>query len=70
MPNQDKTGPMGQGPMTGRGFGPCGGGYRGFGRRRFRSLTKGEELEALKEEKKMMEEELKEIEERVSELEK
>jgi hypothetical protein len=26
MPNQDKTGPEGQGPMTGRGMGPCGGG--------------------------------------------
>ena len=31
MPNRDKTGPMGQGPLTGRGFGPCGGG-KGFGR--------------------------------------
>jgi hypothetical protein len=34
MPNRDKTGPMGQGPSTGRGFGPCGGGKglgRGFG---------------------------------------
>jgi len=24
MPGQDKTGPNGQGPMTGRGLGPCG----------------------------------------------
>lgn len=46
MPNQDKTGPEGKGPMTGRGFGPCnskapkeagsgrgqGRGRRGFGR--------------------------------------
>ena len=39
MPNRDGTGPMGQGPMTGRGMGPCGagqargfGGGRGFGR--------------------------------------
>lgn len=34
MPNRDKTGPMGQGLLTGRGFGPCGGGKnfgRGFG---------------------------------------
>jgi len=23
MPTQDKTGPSGQGPMTGRGLGPC-----------------------------------------------
>ena len=36
MPMQDRTGPRGQGPLTGRGFGPCGQGI-GFGRgcRRF-----------------------------------
>ncbi len=35
MPQQNGTGPMGAGPMTGRGLGPCGGGQaqgRGFGR--------------------------------------
>lgn len=32
MPFRDGTGPQGQGPMTGRGFGPCGDG-RAFGRR-------------------------------------
>lgn len=39
MPNRDKTGPMGMGLLTGRGFGPCGSGLgrffgygRGFGR--------------------------------------
>lgn len=26
MPRMDKTGPIGDGPMTGYGFGPCGGG--------------------------------------------
>jgi len=34
MPNRDKTGPLGQGPLTGRGLGPCGAGLargRGFG---------------------------------------
>jgi len=31
MPRFDQTGPMGQGPMTGRGMGPCGRG-RGMGR--------------------------------------
>lgn len=32
MPRFDGTGPMGQGPMTGRGAGPCGMGYgRGYG---------------------------------------
>ena len=40
MPGGDGTGPMGRGPMTGRGLGPCGRGLgrgsgfgRGFGRR-------------------------------------
>lgn len=32
MPAFDKTGPQGQGPMTGRGMGRCGGG-QGMGRR-------------------------------------
>jgi hypothetical protein len=32
MPFRDGTGPQGQGPVTGRGFGPCGDG-RAFGRR-------------------------------------
>ncbi len=36
MPRLNGTGPMGQGPMTGRGMGSCGGGMgcgQGFGRR-------------------------------------
>lgn len=28
MPNRNGTGPMGEGPMTGRGLGPCGRGQR------------------------------------------
>jgi len=32
MPALNGTGPRGQGPMTGRGLGNCGPGYRGFGR--------------------------------------
>lgn len=34
MPNRDRTGPRGQGPMTGRGLGPCGSGRAapGYGR--------------------------------------
>ncbi len=38
MPRGDGTGPMGQGPMTGRGTGRCAGnnvGGYGFGRQRF-----------------------------------
>ena len=33
MPAQDRTGPQGMGSLTGRGFGPCGRGFRrGWGR--------------------------------------
>ena len=44
MPNRDKTGPTGQGPLTGRGLGPCGAGLargRGFGRGFGRGLGRG-----------------------------
>ncbi len=74
MPAQDKTGPMGQGPLTGRGLGPCGRGMRrGFGR----GLGRGcgfryAEPVVLneKEEKKILETELKEIELEKQEIEK
>ena len=36
MPRFDGTGPAGAGPMTGRGFGPCGCGYGGGWRRNSR----------------------------------
>ncbi len=42
MPNKDGTGPMGQGPKTGKGFGPCCMNMpffgRGFGRGRKRGF--------------------------------
>ncbi len=68
MPSFDQTGPSGQGPATGRGFGPCGRGYgrrwggwlmkgMGFGMRR-RLWTAEEEKAALDDEEKMLEEEL------------
>ena len=41
MPAQDRTGPQGQGPLTGRGLGPCGRGLargRGFGMGRGRGM--------------------------------
>lgn len=77
MPGQDGTGPAGQGPMTGRGLGPCGGGMRrgfgrGFGRglgvcRRAYSqpvtLTKDQE-------KKVLEAELAEVEAEKAEIQK
>lgn len=72
MPRFDTTGPIGQGPVTGRGFGPC-----GFGlgwRRRFgagRGLgryfgwcwpqTQEEEKQALSEYRKVLEEELEDV---------
>jgi len=42
MPGFDQTGPQGMGPLTGRGFGPCGFGRMGFGR--VRGLGKGRGL--------------------------
>lgn len=82
MPRQNGTGPMGIGPMTGRGMGPCGGGMaygrrgggRGLGWRRFwgyypaSAPTKKEEIEVLSEESTALEEELKVIKARLAEL--
>ena len=64
MPRFDGTGPLGQGPRTGRGLGPCGGGMGGrgwgcwgsYGFRRF--ISPKNELAALEDEEKMLEEEL------------
>ncbi len=62
MPRLDRTGPMGQGPRTGRGLGPCGLGLRrgwgcwgGYGRR---FISPKNELAALEDEEKILEEEL------------
>jgi len=75
MPNRDGTGPMGNGPRTGRGMGPCGGGMRhgmgwgygrGFGARRF--ISPKNELEALEEEQQMLENELQMIKEEQASL--
>jgi len=68
MPRFDGTGPLGYGPATGRGVGPCFfGGGRGWYGRRF--ISKGEEAEMLKEEMKDLENELQAVKERLSELE-
>ena len=79
MPGQDGTGPLGEGPMTGRGLGPCGRGLargRGFGRGRGLGLGRGfgfglrEPVDLSKEEqKKILEAHKKEIEKRLKELE-
>jgi len=73
MPKFDGTGPLGSGPGTGRGMGPCGGGMgwrggfgRGFGCRRF--YTRKEESEILEEETKVLQEELKAVKERLVEI--
>ena len=84
MPRLNKTGPLGRGPGTGRGFGPCSGGTvygrggagagRGLGWRRFWGYypaptpSKKEETEMLSEETEILEEELKVIKSRLTEL--
>lgn len=81
MPGQDKTGPTGMGPLTGRGLGPCGSGLkRGYGcgfrrgmGRRFRffqesELSKEDEKKILEADLTEIEAEKKEIEKRLSEL--
>jgi len=67
MANFDGTGPNGRGPFTGRGFGSCGRGVRGFGYRRV-SLTNEERKKILSEELKEIELERKEIEKEIKEL--
>ncbi len=74
MPRLNGTGPMGQGPMTGRGMGNCPGGGRGFGQgfggRFFRGWpfanrggvpTKEEQKKLLLEEKEVIEQELADL---------
>lgn len=75
MPRGDGTGPMGQGPMTGRGLGYCAGypspgfmqpGFgrgRGFRRRFYRYPIPVEPIRLTKQEqRKILEEEKKELE--------
>lgn len=77
MPRQDKTGPLGQGPLTGRGLGPCGGGLawrRGCGRRGLGpwgwplKIDKKDEKQILEEEAGILEQELKGVKDRLTEL--
>jgi len=77
MPGFDGTGPMGSGPRTGRGFGPCGVQGFGFGRRRgfggmgrslgrffgWRQPSKDDQQRDLSAYKKDLEAELEEIKE-------
>ena len=57
MPGMDKTGPLGMGPMTGRGFGRC----------RWKTAAQPVELTE-QEERKILEAEKEEIEKRLKEL--
>jgi len=68
MPRINGTGPLGYGPGTGWGMGPCGLGTRwgsgrgyGFGARRF--ISPENELAALEDEERMLKNELAAIEE-------
>jgi len=73
MPGYDRTGPMGNGPMTGRGFGPCGCGRRGFhrfARTQPYEYTKEDEVADLKAEKEFAERQLKTISDRLKDIEK
>lgn len=72
MPGRDGTGPWGDGPMTGRGFGYCSGSGRGihswgFRRRRFWPVNRGN---MFSEEMRAMEEEISKLRKRIEELEK
>jgi hypothetical protein len=81
MPRYDRTGPLGLGPRTGWGLGPCGlgrGAGRGMGRGFWgwpeyypvypQNLSKKEELTLLEEQADTLQEEMKEIKERINEL--
>ena len=81
MPALDQTGPIGMGPMTGRGFGPCGlglgwsrrfGAGRGLGRYFGRNFpqTKANKLKALVEYQKTLHEEMEDVEKELTDMQK
>jgi hypothetical protein len=82
MPRRNQTGPMGMGPMTGRGMGPCGDGSglgmgRGYGRvmcgwfyKKYQALPKNERKELLKSEIEDLKQEMQMVEEELKQLEK
>lgn len=81
MPNFNGTGPQGQGPLTGRGLGPCGGGMgsrRGGGRGFRRMPAAGyqrpqevlDEKETLAQEEKYLKEELEAVKKAQADLKK
>ncbi len=66
MPKFNGTGPLGCGPMTGRGMGSCQGYGRCCGRRFY---SRKEEAEMLKEEIEELKSELEAAKERLTEIE-
>ena len=65
MPNKDQTGPMGAGPMTGRGMGSCNGGFgrgrgcgMGMGRRGYNALAGSEKKTILESEAQCLKDDL------------
>ena len=76
MPGFNGTGPLGFGPRTGRGMGPCGGGYgcgRGWGRGLgrffgFRKWSAEDEKQALEQTENYLKEELKVVQNRLNEI--
>ena len=78
MPGFNGIGPNGQGPRTGRGFGPCGQGLgRGMGQRMgggmgyrgYRApITSNQEKEILTEDMNFLQKEIEAIKERIEEL--
>lgn len=63
MPRFDRTGPMRQGPITGRGFGPC---VTGLDWRK-RFSTKKEQRKALADYQRALEKELEDVKKELEE---
>lgn len=77
MPGFNGTGPLGYGPRTGRGMGPCGAGMgwrrgwgRGIDRFGFRRYAPQDEKEILSQEEDYLKQELQAVQNRLKELEK
>jgi len=78
MPKYDKTGPLGMGPRTGRGFGPCFGFGSGHLRHHARGLgryfqwgwpqAKQDQIKVLTDYRKALEEELEDVRKEEQEL--
>ena len=80
MPRGDRTGPIGKGPVTGRGLGYCSrmdripvrgrGQGRGYGFGLWSSYSKDDEIQMLEDQTESLKRAQKDIEKRLNELEK